>query len=207
MPPGLKPASVLRLQRASLRGSRPAAASADSRFSLRSIQPLTLPKQPLPTFKTNTSINVGSAAIRSFSSTPASSSPASSTGKSQADLIVEELQELYETATDELEIATESTDSATIYAASDRESARDALNTLVAAFELYTTGAAPEAPAGGAQGEAEGEGDGDPGRLVELAIDPWDVPDSVREEVRKRVGQRVREVKSAVENLEGRAHD
>jgi hypothetical protein len=113
----------------------------------------------------------------------------------------------YETATDELEIATESTDSGTIYAASDRESAREALNTLVAAFELYTTGAAPEAQAGGPQGEAEGERNGEPGRLVELAIDPADVPDSVREEVRKRVGQRVREVKSAVENLEGRAHD
>ncbi|KAL2858387.1 hypothetical protein BJX68DRAFT_262912 [Aspergillus pseudodeflectus] len=208
MPPRLKPSSLLRLQRASLRGARSASAPPVSRFQLRSIKALTLSRQFLFTFRTTPSINNSSAATRRpFSSTPASSSPVSSTGKSQADLIVEELQELYETATDELEIATESTDSATIYAASDRESARDALNTLVAAFELYTTGAAPEAQAGGPQGKAEGEGNGEPGRLVELAIDPADVPDGVREEVRKRVGQRVREVKSAVENLEGRAHD
>ncbi|KAL2872092.1 uncharacterized protein BJX67DRAFT_341484 [Aspergillus lucknowensis] len=156
--------------------------------------------------------------VRPFSSTPASASASASpnpnpnptsSGKSQADLIVQELQELYETATDELEIATESTDSATIYAASDRESARDALNSLLVAFELYTSSESPKveedsAGAGGGDGNAEEE---DNERLIGLMFDPADVPEDVREEVRRRVGQRVREVRSAVENLEARVHD
>ncbi|KAJ5684652.1 uncharacterized protein N7477_000997 [Penicillium maclennaniae] len=59
-------------------------------------------------------------------------------GKATGDLLVEELQDLYEAATDEFEIATDSTDSATIYAASDRESARDALNQFIAVYHLYS---------------------------------------------------------------------
>ncbi|KAL2817794.1 hypothetical protein BJX63DRAFT_384912, partial [Aspergillus granulosus] len=200
MPPRLKPVSLLRLQRAPL--SRAIRGSPSASISLRTAQ-ISRPKITLTT-KSDASLNSNictRSAIRSFSSTPTSASPASRSGRSQADLIVEELQELYETATDELEIATESTDSSTIYAASDRESARDALNSLIAAFELYTSGVVPEVA------ESDGtEGDEETGRLVELAIDPADVPESVREEVRKRVGQRVREVKSAVENLEARAH-
>ncbi|KAL4779518.1 hypothetical protein BJX76DRAFT_340514 [Aspergillus varians] len=148
---------------------------------------------------------------RPFSSTPTTHSPAPSTtsGKSQADQIVEELQELYETATDELEIATESTDSATIYAASDRESARDALTSLLVAYELYTSSELrPEAETGAGQAEAEAEvSEEEKGRVVELSFDPAELEESVKEEVRRRVGQRVREVKSAVEGLEGRVHD
>lgn len=45
----------------------------------------------------------------------------------------------YLTAKDEFEIATDSTDSSTIYAASDRESARDALNQLISIYTLYTS--------------------------------------------------------------------
>ncbi|KAL4930179.1 SDR family NAD(P)-dependent oxidoreductase [Aspergillus undulatus] len=156
---------------------------------------------------------------RPFTSSTPLYSPASSTsGKSQADLIVEELQELYETAQDELEIATESTDSATIYAASDRESARDALNSLVIAYELYTgTSTGPgskveelqkgeQAGTAGKEGEEDGAGEGDE-RIVELSFDPAGLEEGVREEVKKRIGQRIREVRSAVEGLEKRAHD
>ena len=114
----------------------------------------------------------------------------------------------YEEATDEFEIATESTDSSTIYAASDRESARDALNNLIVAYELYTS---PSVAAGkkDEQGQDQGQQQEqeDEGRLVKLEFDPAELSEEVREEVRKRVGQRVRELKSAVEALEGRAHD
>ncbi|KAL2832099.1 hypothetical protein BDW59DRAFT_169504 [Aspergillus cavernicola] len=152
---------------------------------------------------------LNSSIIRPFSSTPAvplpGPSPGQSTtsGKSQADLIVEELQELYESTTDELEIATESTSDDTIYAASDRASARDALDSLVAAYELYTnTNTNISTSSNGGDGAIEG-GEGR-GPLVELAFDPVGIEAEVREEVRRRVGQRVREVKSAVEGLEAK---
>ncbi|KAL4935637.1 hypothetical protein BDV06DRAFT_217286 [Aspergillus oleicola] len=153
---------------------------------------------------------------RAFTTTPKQYNPlTSSSGKSQADLIVEELQELYETAQDELEIATESTDSATIYAASDRESARDALNSLVIAYELYTGASVVTGKASGIEErpetetgkEEEGEGEEGEERIVELGFDPKDIPQSAREEIKKRIGQRIREVKSAVEVLEKKAHD
>ncbi|CAI7610562.1 unnamed protein product [Penicillium glandicola] len=126
-----------------------------------------------------------------------------STGKAEADLLVEELQELYEVAKDEFEIATESTDSSTIYAASDRESARDALNQLSAVYGLYT--ARP--------GEVENETDESPsdieelgdGPIIETNYNPADIPQGVRDEVRRRVGHRIRELRNAVEALEERA--
>ncbi|GES58897.1 hypothetical protein ATEIFO6365_0003018000 [Aspergillus terreus] len=121
-----------------------------------------------------------------------------SSGKSQGDEMVEELQELYETAKDEFEIATESTDGATIYAASDRESARDALNQLLAVYSLYTTDIASTA------GSQEPEPD-DRSEIVETNFDPAAIPAEVRDEVRRRVGQRVRELQNAVEVLEERA--
>ncbi|KAL2011662.1 hypothetical protein VTN00DRAFT_4380 [Thermoascus crustaceus] len=71
-------------------------------------------------------------------------------GKTEADLLVEEIQELYDAAKDEFEIAVDSTNAATIYAASDRASARDALNHLVRVYTLYTemtTSSAPDTPA------------------------------------------------------------
>lgn len=126
-----------------------------------------------------------------------------STSKAEADLLVEELQELYEVAKDEFEIATESTDSSTIYAASDRESARDALNQLSTVYALYT--ARP--------GEVENETDGSSSEveesvdsaIIETQYNPAEVPQGVKDEVRRRVGHRIRELKNAVEALEERA--
>lgn len=126
-----------------------------------------------------------------------------SSGKAEADLLVEELQELYEVAKDEFEIATESTDTSTIYAASDRESARDALNQLSSVYGLYT--ARPgEVQSENQKDEGEGEGEGD-GAIIETNYDPAEIPQGVKDEVRRRVGQRIRELRSAVEALEERA--
>lgn len=119
-----------------------------------------------------------------------------STGKAEADILVEELQELYEVAKDEFEIATESTDSSTIYAASDRESARDALNQLSEVYGLYIT----------RPGEVENETEtSEESPIVETQSNPAEVPQEVRDEVRRRVGHRIRELKNAVEALEERA--
>lgn len=126
-----------------------------------------------------------------------------STGKAEADLLVEELQELYEVAKDEFEIATESTDSSTIYAASDRESARDALNQLSAVYGLYTARPGEvENETDESLSEAEESGES---AIVETQYNPAEVPQSVKEEVRRRVGHRIRELKNAVEALEERA--
>lgn len=116
----------------------------------------------------------------------------------------------YEIATDEFEIATDSTNNATIYASSDRESARDALNQLQITYELYTTDVtSPEfqelqrkhADQADKQANAEGEAS----QVVNTNSNPAEVSDGARAEVRKRVGQRVRELRNAVENLEERA--
>ncbi|GKZ35442.1 hypothetical protein AbraIFM66950_006072 [Aspergillus brasiliensis] len=117
-----------------------------------------------------------------------------SSSKPIADQIIDELQELYEVAKDEFEIATESTDSATIYAASDRESARDALNELIAVYTVYTRDMSfvSHAPQ---QGQVN----------VDTGLDPGTIEDEVREQVRRRVGTRVREIVGAVESLEERA--
>ncbi|KAJ5098962.1 hypothetical protein N7532_005963 [Penicillium argentinense] len=123
-------------------------------------------------------------------------SPSASPTDITADNLIEELQDLYEIAKDEFEIATDSTDSATIYAASDRESARDALNQLIAVYELYTTGASETLKGSEKQGP-----------VVETNFDAQAVNGDVRGEVKKRVGQRVRELRNAVEILEERAHD
>ncbi|KAJ5135844.1 uncharacterized protein N7515_005122 [Penicillium bovifimosum] len=124
----------------------------------------------------------------------------SSSGKAEADLLVEELQELYEVAKDEFEIATESTDTSTIYAASDRESARDALDQLTSVYGLYT--ASP--------GEVQSEAASDleelkDGAIIETNYNPADISQPVKDEVRRRVGQRIRELRNAVELLEQRA--
>ncbi|KAL4752548.1 hypothetical protein BDW72DRAFT_171006 [Aspergillus terricola var. indicus] len=204
------PPRPVRLSTSSLRtpGFRPVRAG----ILLRSIS-VTISQTPklnflsTPPITSNRSTAITS--YRQFSSTPLSFAPASSTsGKSQADLIVEELQELYDEATDEFEIATESTDSSTIYAASDRESARDALNNLIVAYELYTSPGLTDVnknEQGRDQGQQQEQED--EGKLVKLEFDPAELSEEVKEEVRKRVGQRVRELKSAVEALEGRAHD
>lgn len=126
----------------------------------------------------------------------------SSSGKAEADLLVEELQELYEVAKDEFEIATESTDTSTIYAASDRESARDALNQLYSVYSLYT--ARPGEVRNESEKEKEGEAEGD-GSIIETNYNPAEIPSGVKDEVRRRVGQRIRELTQAVEALEQRA--
>ncbi|CAI7574934.1 unnamed protein product [Penicillium discolor] len=126
-----------------------------------------------------------------------------STGKAEADLLVEELQELYEVAKDEFEIATESTDSSTIYAASDRESARDALNQLSTVYALYTARPGEvENEMDGSSSEVEESGES---AIVETQYNPAEVPQGVKDEVRRRVGHRIRELKNAVEALEERA--
>ncbi|CAG8886305.1 unnamed protein product [Penicillium egyptiacum] len=126
-----------------------------------------------------------------------------STGKAEADLLVEELQELYEVAKDEFEIATESTDSSTIYAASDRESARDALNQLSAVYGLYTARPGEvENETDESLSEAEESGES---AIVETQYNPAEIPQGVKDEVRRRVGHRIRELKNAVEALEERA--
>lgn len=131
--------------------------------------------------------------LRAYSSASAS--------EATADNLIEEIQDLYEIAKDEFEIATDSTDGATIYAASDRESARDALNQLVTVYELYT---------GAKVGSTHAETPttiGEKGPVVETNFDPEGIKEEVRGDVKKRVGQRVRELKNAVEILEEKAHE
>ncbi|GAB1196285.1 hypothetical protein APSETT444_005554 [Aspergillus pseudonomiae] len=110
----------------------------------------------------------------------------------------------YETAKDEFEIATDSTNGTTIYAASDRESARDALNQLSAVFALYTT----EMPSyDESQQTQQTQPDDSGSQIVSTYFDPADIKPEVRAEVKRRVGQRLRELENAVEALEERAKD
>ncbi|KAL9016451.1 MAG: hypothetical protein Q9185_006220 [Variospora sp. 1 TL-2023] len=104
------------------------------------------------------------------------------TNRSSADEAVEEITELYATAKDEFEIATEETAKRSVYAADDRAAAREELEKLkrvyyeAAAVRLRTTGG--------------GDGGGEMG-----------------EEVKRRVGARVRELERGVEALEERAKE
>ena len=136
------------------------------------------------------------------------------TGKSQADQIIEELEDLYLTAKDEFEIATDSTDSQTVYAESDRETAKEALDQLVSTYVLYTNvDVAKEASAGARSGSTldqeheQQSGSGDGGVMVDVTtkFDPTKLSDDVRTEVKNRVDQRIREIKAGVEALEERA--
>ena len=71
-----------------------------------------------------------SAPTRAFTSTtPQRASP------QPADAIVETLTDLYGTARDEFEIAAEETEKKTVYAADDRDAAREAFAELKSAFE------------------------------------------------------------------------
>lgn len=111
----------------------------------------------------------------------------------------------YDVAKDEFEIATDSTDSSTIYAASDRESARDALNQLLAAYSLYTS--AEIRPTTESHGPQQTQPDDSGVAATPTSYDPADIKPEVREEVRMRVGQRVRELENAVTVLEERAQE
>ncbi|KAJ5370354.1 uncharacterized protein N7496_006446 [Penicillium cataractarum] len=156
---------------------------------------ITTPLKIVPTIQQHSPLH-----IRPYSST--------TPPKPTADLLIEELQDLYEIAKDEFEIATDSTDGATIYAASDRESARDALNQLCAVYHLYTVRPGEDVDSGVRNIENGGEGRSEVGEdaVVETNFNPEDVGAEVRGEVRRRVGQRVRELRNAVEVLEERAH-
>lgn len=112
-------------------------------------------------------------------STPSPSQPPQNTPA--GDAAVEELTELYATAYDEFEIASESTEANATYAEEDRNAAREELERVLEAYRKATS----------ADG---GEGGGDAGTA---------------EEVRRRVGQRVRELEQGVKAMEERAleHD
>ncbi|KAB8213046.1 hypothetical protein BDV33DRAFT_185570 [Aspergillus novoparasiticus] len=171
---------------------------------IRNLRPLStcLPKHPSPVRSTTT--KPLSLYAPQFTTQARWGSTQTSSGKSQADLMVEELQELYETAKDEFEIATDSTNGTTIYAASDRESARDALNQLSAVFALYTTDMASY---GESHQPQQTQPDDSGSQMVSTYFDPGDIAPEVRQEVKRRVGQRVRELANAVEALEERAKD
>ena len=62
------------------------------------------------------------------------SSPKEFSTKSEADGILEELQDQYATAKDEFEIAAEETEKKTVYAEGDRKAAREELDTLKGMF-------------------------------------------------------------------------
>jgi hypothetical protein len=64
-----------------------------------------------------------------------SSSPTHRAVPQPADAIVDTLTELYGTARDEFEIAAEETEKKTVYAADDRDAAREAFGELKTAFE------------------------------------------------------------------------
>ncbi|MCJ1390998.1 hypothetical protein MMC18_003859 [Xylographa bjoerkii] len=64
--------------------------------------------------------------------------------KTEADAKLEELQELYATAKDEFEIASEETEKKTVYAADDRAAAHEELQKLKAAFDDAVQSSAPE---------------------------------------------------------------
>ncbi|GLI73394.1 hypothetical protein PoHVEF18_001611 [Penicillium ochrochloron] len=153
---------------------------------------------PPSQFQTLSTPNPPTLLARTYSTTP----PRTPT----ADLLIEEIQDLYEIAKDEFEIATDSTDGATIYAASDRESARDALNQLCAVYHLYTARPGEDVDSGVRVVGNEGENGSGEDPVVETNFNPEDVGKEVRDEVRRRVGQRIRELRNAVEVLEERAH-
>ncbi|OAL52712.1 hypothetical protein IQ07DRAFT_585831 [Pyrenochaeta sp. DS3sAY3a] len=121
--------------------------------------------------------------VRTFSSAPrihwpadaAAGSALSSEAQKMVEEAIEEITELYGTAKDEFEIASEETEKNTTYAEDDRAAAREELDRLL---EFY-------------QGVVEGEDRG------------------VGEEVKRRVGQRIRELEQAVLAMEEEAthHD
>ncbi|OAX79509.1 hypothetical protein ACJ72_06171 [Emergomyces africanus] len=151
--------------------------------------------------------------MKNYSSVPQVKRP-------KADDYIQELQDLMR----HLEIAAESTAAATIYAVSDRISLREAFDDLERAYAAYTgtkpqpshlerppPSSSPErqdweasSDVGGAmetEGEEANQGGEGEGRSS-MAFNPEEVPDVVREEIKRRVGQRIRELRHAVEQLE-----
>ncbi|OCK82528.1 hypothetical protein K432DRAFT_380344 [Lepidopterella palustris CBS 459.81] len=101
-----------------------------------------------------------------FSTTP--STHRSDLNEKLLDQKMEEITDLYGTATDEFEIAAEETEKMTVYAADDRAAAREALEQLQHVYKTVVEGEDRE----------------------------------VAEEVRRRVGQRIRELEQAVIAME-----
>jgi hypothetical protein len=130
-------------------------------------------------------------------------SPSTSPTTPTADNLIEELQDLHATAKDLFEIATDSTDKGKIHAASDRESLDDALDQLITAYELYTTGERHAEMSGG-DGAMEA---GLPGPIIRTNFDAGSISDTVRGEVKKRFGQKVLELRNAVEVLKEKAQE
>lgn len=60
--------------------------------------------------------------------------------KSQADIAIEEITELYATAQDEFEIAMEETEKVSVYAQDDRDAAREELEKVQAAYKKVIDG-------------------------------------------------------------------
>lgn len=128
-------------------------------------------------FNTPTSLS----SVRTFTSSPKISWPAEPSADISPDLQkaieehIETITDMFGTAKDEFEIATEETDNNTTYAEGDREAAREELDKLL---EYY-------------------------GRVVSEA------EEVVGQEVKRRVGHRIRELQAGVEALEQRAieHD
>ncbi|PYI17081.1 hypothetical protein BO99DRAFT_365135 [Aspergillus violaceofuscus CBS 115571] len=194
-------ASLLRLRPLSTAAAAAAAANPQGHnLTLKLTRPLTRPLHQNPTPR------LPRLPLLQVHTQPSGRRPYT-TGKSTSDIIVEELQDLYETAKDEFEIATESTDAATIYAASDREAARDALNELLAVYTLYTRDVSLLDAAGRSGVERLLGAEGADEVKIDTGLNPQGIEDAVRQEVRRRVGQRVRELKAAVEGLEVRGHE
>jgi hypothetical protein len=89
---------------------------------------------------------------------------------------MDRIEQLYETATEEFQIAAEETEGNTVYAADDRAAAREEVDRLRAFYRAV---------------------------VEEGGTDGYDA--GVREEVRRRAGGRVRELANAMEALEERA--
>ncbi|KAK2859891.1 hypothetical protein FQN49_004611 [Arthroderma sp. PD_2] len=116
----------------------------------------------------------------------------------KVDDYIQELEDLYAIAKDELEIAAESTTAATIYAASDRISMREAFDDLNHTYSAYADNNPPpqdiESKDGGSSISAT--------EARSTAYDSTNVPGEIRAEIKRRVGHRIREIENAVSNLE-----
>ncbi|KAJ5422629.1 hypothetical protein N7491_011074 [Penicillium cf. griseofulvum] len=123
------------------------------------------------------------------------------TAEPTADNLIEELQDLYGIAKDLFETASDSTEKESINAEADRESLRDALDQLVTVYEVYTTGEKGAGISGGDGASKEGE----PGLVFRTNFDPGSISDTVMGDVRKRFGQKVVDLRNAVEALEDKA--
>ncbi|KAJ5211254.1 hypothetical protein N7472_001393 [Penicillium cf. griseofulvum] len=128
-------------------------------------------------------------------------SPPTSPKEPTADNLIEELQDLYGIAKDLFETASDSTEKESINAEADRESLRDALDQLVTVYEVYTTGEKGAGISGGDGASKEGE----PGLVFRTNFDPGSISDTVMGDVRKRFGQKVVDLRNAVEALEDKA--